>query len=130
MPLHDRHGFGDAELGEQLFSAMFAVRRGPLDDIEAQIDTLAVLAAKIGLTPVGDAKIWRYPTEVGGGGIGHTIVYPVTESFLSFDVYAPRRGGYIIIHSCKPFMQEDAAAVIIDHGYAIVDEARSVLSLD
>lgn len=61
----------------------------------------AVIKA-IGMSPVHQRAHWKYP-ESGLGGVGHTLVQPITESFVCLDTWEDHRGAYLVICSCRKF---------------------------
>ena len=65
----------------------------------------------MGMTPAGKAACWRYPL-MGKGGVGYTIVQPITESFLVLDTWPDHAGAYLFVCSCKPFEAETLAEVL------------------
>lgn len=61
------------------------------------------LVHAIGMTPAGDPHVWTYPNGAGAGGVGQTIIQPLTESFIALDSWDDHVGAYLFICSCKPF---------------------------
>lgn len=57
----------------------------------------------MGMEAAGKAAHWAYPTHGGKGGKGHTVVQPITESFLALDTWPDHDGAYLLIASCKRF---------------------------
>jgi hypothetical protein len=59
------------------------------------------------MEPAGDPIIREYPLNNGKGGVGYTIVQPITTSYLQlsmiFDTWPELAGGTLLIHSCKWF---------------------------
>jgi len=91
----------EPELGERMI-AFGVVLKGKLSPTR-WISFLYRLAEAIGMNSVADPAIWHYPIE-GKGGNGHTIVLPITESFLALDTWPDHDGAYLFICSCKEFI--------------------------
>jgi hypothetical protein len=71
---------------------------------------LAVCAEEMGMTPVGDPAVWKYPLHGGAGGNGYTFVQPITDSFLMLDTWPDHDGAYLFICSCRPFSMRTLCA--------------------
>ena len=63
---------------------------------------LVEAAEAMGMAPVAEAAVWRYPIA-GAGGNGATIIQPITESFLAVDIWPDHDGAYLFVCSCRPF---------------------------
>jgi hypothetical protein len=63
---------------------------------------LQELASKLGLHSVGPPVEWVYPVD-GKGGMGRTIIQPITTSYLVADTWEDHNGAYLMICSCKAF---------------------------
>jgi len=55
----------------------------------------------IGMTPARKARVDKYPYK-GKGGIGYTAFFPLTESYIVFDVYTELNQTEILLSTCKP----------------------------
>jgi hypothetical protein len=71
---------------------------------------LLQVIAFVGMTPAPyDPVIWWYPTPDGAGGQGYTLVQPLTESFITADIYEkdlegnPKNQTEIILASCRDY---------------------------
>lgn len=72
-------------------------------------------AAALGMEPAGEAATWKYPFK-GKGGSGHTVVQPITESFLALDTWPDHDGAYLFVCSCRDFVAAKLAVVIALYG--------------
>ncbi|MCS3725492.1 S-adenosylmethionine decarboxylase [Bradyrhizobium betae] len=70
---------------------------------------LVAVCDAIGMYPVGEPAVWTYPLE-GKGGIGQTLMLPITESFLVVDTWSDHDGAYLFVCSCREF----AIGVVFD----------------
>lgn len=89
-------------------------------------DFLKSCAEDMGMSPVGEPAIWRYPTAGGKGGQGMTLCLPITESFLVLDTWSRHDGAYLFIASCKDFSHWDIADVVSDYGLTIKDASKEI----
>ena len=71
---------------------------------------LSEVALAIGMNAVGEPAVWTYPVN-GKGGVGQTIVLPITESFLALDTWPDHDGAYLLVCSCRPFSPTDIVTV-------------------
>jgi S-adenosylmethionine/arginine decarboxylase-like enzyme len=74
------------------------------------VNFLHAVAKAIHMSAVADPKVWSYPVN-GKGGVGQTIVMPITESFLALDTWPDHRGSYLFVCSCRNFDEDEIAAV-------------------
>jgi hypothetical protein len=89
------------ELGREMHSRAIVLRgRMPVTRWRR---FLVKCAEAMGMTPAGKPAIWKYPTEGGKGGSGHTICLPITDSFLVIDEWPDFDGAYLFINSCRRF---------------------------
>lgn len=63
---------------------------------------LVAVCDAIGMYPVGEPAVWTYPLE-GKGGVGQTVMLPITESFLVVDTWSDHDGAYLFVCSCREF---------------------------
>jgi S-adenosylmethionine/arginine decarboxylase-like enzyme len=90
---------------------------------------LCECAAALGMSPCGDPGVWRYPVD-GKGGLGMTIMQPITESFLAIDTWPDHDGAYLIIASCRRFGISSLYPVFDKFGLKIIDKSpHTVLRL-
>jgi len=87
-------------LGERMHSCGI-VLRGALPELH-WMELLHALARAIGMTAVGQPKVWTYPIA-GKGGTGQTILLPITESFLALDTWSDHDGAYLFVCSCRQY---------------------------
>lgn len=71
---------------------------------ERWLDFLTEIAPAIGMTPVYKPAVWTYPCG-DKGGVGQTLVQPITESFIVLDTWPDHKGAYLFVCSCKRFDQ-------------------------
>ena len=81
------------------------------------------LTFALGMTPAGDATVWRYPTEDGKGGQGTTIIQPISESFLALDTWDLHTGAYLLITSCRHFSADQIAPIVEGYGLEFIDRS-------
>lgn len=104
----------EVELGKRMHSCGIALR-GSLHEL-IWLELLHAIASAIGMTAVGQPKVWTYPLE-GKGGTGQTILLPITESFLALDTWSDHDGAYLFVCSCR---QYDIAAIdAVAHAYGL-----------
>lgn len=110
----------EGALGKRMHSCGI-VLRGALHDL-TWLELLHALAAAIGMTAVGQPKVWTYPLE-GKGGTGQTILLPITESFLALDTWSDHDGAYLFVCSCRPYAI--AAINTVAHEYGLRTSSAS-----
>ena len=91
-------------------------------------DFLKALTDAIGMTPVYSPSVWKYPVA-GHGGVGHTIVQPITESFICLDTWEDHNGAYLFICSCRPVDAKRLYPVIATFGLTVHQEFATDLGL-
>lgn len=91
----------DVVLGSRMHSFGVVLRGHYVVDAR-WCDFLKEVARSIGMSPVGEPKVWDYPLQ-GKGGTGQTIVLPITESFLVVDTWWDHDGAYLFVCSCREF---------------------------
>lgn len=100
-------------LGQQMFSRGMVIR-GRLT-MKQWRNFLVKCAKALGMSPVTSGAVWKYPID-GKGGVGATIVQPLTESFLALDTWDQHDGAYLFICSCKAFSLNPLCDVIAAFG--------------
>ena len=116
-----------AALGSRMHELSFSVR-GILGETEWRL-FLSDLVKAIGMTPAGVAAHWEYPTQGSKGGVGITIVQPLTESAVLVDTWPEHKGAYVRISSCKDFDHVTARDMIERYGLTILDVSYTELAL-
>lgn len=96
--------------------------------VDAWKGLLKAVTDAIGMTPAYDMACWKYPVA-GKGGTGHTIVQPITESFLCLDVWDDHNGAYLFIVSCKAFNAKNLYPVFLTFGLTVHQEFATDLGL-
>lgn len=91
---------------------------------ERWIEFLNECASRIGMKPVAEPKVWSYPIE-GAGGLGDTIILPITESFLALDTWPDHDGAYLFVCSCRQFFSAVIEGVAIEYGLRPNPSGRS-----
>lgn len=131
----------EKELGVSLQITGFAVE-GYLSEFEAQAFLQEVINL-IGMTPHGLPIVRTFPTLEGLGGEGDTIVQPfflqpLVESFtfslpgaMAYDSYKLEKlnGFYLLIASCKYFLENDILDYLVLKGYHVLDSDTMSISL-
>ena len=79
---------------------------------------LRATAEALGMSPVDDPAMWKFPIADGKGGHGFTICQPITESFLILDVWTEHDGAYLFVCSCKTFAVQNIRDVA--HHFGLV----------
>lgn len=82
-------------------------------------ELLHEVALRIGMSAVGKPAIWTYPLE-GKGGVGQTIMLPITESFLALDTWPDHRGAFLLVCSCRNYFGKDIDAVVAEFGLSVL----------
>jgi hypothetical protein len=90
---------------------------------------LGAVTERIRMHPSGSPAFWSYPTEEGLGGVGVTLVQPITDSFIALDTWPDHNGAYLVICSCRPFDSHPLYGLFRDHGLTVRGEAGHVLRL-
>ncbi len=124
------HGVSDeAVLGKRMHSAGI-VLRGALPELR-WLELINAIAHAIGMSPVGEPKVWTYPFE-GKGGTGQTFLLPITESFLALDTWSDHDGAYLFVCSCRHYGIAAIDAVASAYGLKIssADGARFYAELN
>lgn len=103
-------------LGERMHSCG-VVLHGTLPELK-WLELLHAVAKAIGMTAVGEPKVWTYPFE-GKGGTGQTILLPITESFLALDTWRDHSGAYLFVCSCRPYFTKDIDTVCVEFGLKV-----------
>lgn len=83
---------------------------------------------KIGLQCIPGLIRYSYPYE-GKGGSGYTLIQPITESMVTWDIWTDLLGGYLIIVSCKKFYKEIVLDIVKKHKLKIINEECICLGL-
>ena len=79
--------------------------------------------------PVHKAARFKYPVK-GKGGVGFTIVQPITESFLALDAWPDHDGAYLFICSCKEFDKHKVVEFLQDKQlFQVIEAVESGLHL-
>lgn len=81
---------------------------------------LVECARALDMHPIADPAVWEYPMD-SKGGVGTTIVQPITESFLAIDTWSDHQGAYLIVASCRRFEMSALAPVFEKFCLGIVD---------
>ena len=75
-----------------------------------------------------DAISYDYPVN-GAGGLGHTLIQPITESFIAFDAWPDFGGAYLVICSCKTVNLDKVMKKVRACGYTIEQTRAHELNL-
>jgi hypothetical protein len=110
----------DPMLGAEMCHQGIALR-GELS-LDRWREFLITVAQSMDMQPTGNTMTWKYPAG-GKGGLGATIVQPITESFLALDTYDNHRGAYLFVASCRPFSRSQIEPVAASFGLEYVDES-------
>lgn len=123
----ERKSVDHSVFGKNMHVRMFSLSgRCCVDNIKKMI---AAITGAIGMNTEGMAPgIWRYPAA-GLGGVGHTIVQPITESFIAVDSWDDHNGLYLLIVSCREFEDDDLLEQTISEFYKIEQKEKSRLGL-
>jgi S-adenosylmethionine/arginine decarboxylase-like enzyme len=103
----------DPRLGTRMHS-FGVVLHGALSD-QRWIIFLKAVAKAIGMEAVAEPAVWMYPVD-GKGGLGQTILLPITESFIVLDTWPDHRGAYLFVCSCRSFADADIDLVAESFG--------------
>ena len=115
------------KFGERMLLAAFTLKGGMR--VDEYIDVAKEVIKEIGMTPHPDGgRIYQYPLE-GKGGVGFTLLMPLTESFLAWDVWPELGGSYLIICSCKLFWVRDARKVLEGKGLEVIQTKHEGLAI-
>lgn len=96
-------------LGSRLQIAAWTVR-GNLNEAAWRRLLLAVVDA-LKMCPAYEPMTYDYPLD-GKGGVGFTVIQPITESFVVVDTWPNHGGAYLVVASCKPFRRSAAVRVL------------------
>lgn len=103
--------------------------KGDLHNPETIIHLTDIILSSISMTKASGAVVCTYPFE-DKGGVGYTYFQPMTESFITWDIYPELNGGYLFIASCKPFWLMDIIIVLKSNGLKVIECPTLQLSLD
>lgn len=106
-------------LGASLQVVALALR-GVLDEEEWRRLLLDITRA-LGMCAAWEPVSYGYPVE-GKGGVGFTLIQPITESFLAVDAWPDHGGAYLVVASCKPFDRAALLRAIREAGLILADE--------
>lgn len=81
------------------------------------------------MTPQGLPQVWRYPTLDGKGGVGETVFLPITESFIAIDAWSDFKGAYVVICSCKPFLESQVRLFFAMHEISVGESTSKKMEL-
>lgn len=112
--------------GNLMWIGMCSIR--PAISKEAAAVLARTVALRLGMQPVHQPVCYDYPLEKKGGN-GFTYILPITESFVSIDMYPENHGGYMIISSCVEVDMKDWIRFIREQGYEVGGHAVSMLHL-
>jgi hypothetical protein len=112
------------KFGERLKIAGIAVKGKLSQDLCEHLT--ATIVDKIGLKCIPGLIKYSYPYE-GGGGSGYTLIQPITESMITWDVWTDYSGGYLLIVSCKDFKIKKVTDILQHTKLKVID--CQVLSL-
>ena len=84
---------------------------------------------ELGLHGVDGSTMCNYPTPGGKGGVGFTFFQPITESFLTWDMWPKLKGGYLIVCSCKLFWVSAVIKILKENGLEVVNVKSEGLGL-
>lgn len=131
------------ELGIEMFYATFMIEGQPNGDEGEKILNQIISWAGMHSVPNYKTAIWEYPTVLGAGGQGSTIVKPFTmvkpfveamfskpmeESYanifvplgmVSADTYIEHNHYFVEIASCKVFSPIDILTKLKESGYRV-----------
>ena len=103
--------------------------KGDLHDPNTIMHLTDLILASISMTKAPGAVVCTYPFE-NKGGVGYTYFQPMTESFITWDIYPELNGGYLFIASCKTFRLMDIIIVLKSNRLKIVECPTLQISLD
>lgn len=81
-----------------------------------------------GLSVAPGATCCTYPAG-GKGGVGFTYFQPITESFITWDVWPEIGGAYLVVFSCKPIWIAEIKKVLEAGNLKITNVNHQQLSL-
>lgn len=90
----------------------------------------ADLVVNTKMQPVCEPFLHEYPIDNDKGGVGYTLYQPITESFITIDVYTELYGGYVLVSSCEPYFNEQITKTLEAYGLTIVDNLNGELSIE
>lgn len=114
---------GKPAFGQRMHCAGI-VLKGTLTDAVRWIELLEAIAEAIGMSAVEEPKVWSYPTANGSGGVGMTIVLPITESFLALDTWSDHDAAYLFVCSCRLFHTADIDKVAQTFSLKVTTDSR------
>ncbi|MDD3494224.1 MAG: hypothetical protein PHZ19_12090 [Candidatus Thermoplasmatota archaeon] len=95
----------DLGLGLRKYVALYSIRGWTTPAQGRELVNWVV--QRIGMDAAGqEPQVWLYPVEHEGrakGGVGHTLVQPITESVVYEDAWPELGGYYLLIASCRRF---------------------------
>jgi len=87
------------------------------------------LIEALGMNSGPESMFCDYPYK-GKGGVGFTYFQPITESFMTWDVWSDLKGGYLLICSCKLFWVVDVVKVLENVGLKPIQVKTEGFSFD
>jgi hypothetical protein len=83
---------------------------------------------KIGLHCIPGLIKYSYPYE-SKGGKGYTLIQPITESMVAWDIWTDHKGGYLFLISCKRFNPEEVFEILKRYKLKLINCEPMVLRL-
>lgn len=115
-----------SQLGEQLFVNVISVTG--VVSVRAGKELVQKIMEKIDMHPAHSAILYEYPVD-GKGGVGFTLIQPITESFIAFDSWPDLNGAYLVICSCLEFAHEEIKVIIEKFGLTLKDNKLCGVSI-
>jgi hypothetical protein len=116
------------QLGERMLLVAITIRGMILK--HQCVDLTEKIIKKVGLSSTKEAMMCNYPTKDGKGGVGYTYFCPITESFMTWDVWPKLKAAYLIICSCKLFWVVDAVKVIEEANLKVLEVKTEGLTIN
>ncbi len=100
-----RQNSQSATLGSDVIVAVFTLKGGTCPACPGHV--LSIIRDVVELIGMDTARlspaVWYNPLPDGLGGLGFTMVQPITTSFITWDAWPALGVAYLQVTSCKPF---------------------------
>lgn len=116
----------DNNLGRKLYITMYTLGGQADAELCQRLNAAIAIAIAIDMDMAGlESATWHYPLE-GRGGVGFTMVQPITTSYMVWDTWPDHNAAYFQVVSCKPYCPEVIDRIFLSYFDLIERECRQM----